>query len=376
VKIALHASLVIEIGSDELASEPRLADLPEERRRLLSLPARSAAVLRLGDERIQELEKLQLAVDDKDEGRRLAARQKFLGRLWLVRRMASRQLICEVVDGAHYPMFPPTAVTDPRIEAIAWLARKLGLADSDVDAETSRVLEEQERDRAKSEAQLAELMAKLPPSRARYEQPAQGELPSGRRRVNYDDTALREIVSILPSSRPSLVEQRELEECLLGDLGDHLLQCEAMIDGPQAPSIEDTPIRRTALLRAACDKFDEVDAERARSLKRKSEVLRKEFPKGAGDGVKYSARNNDLEGELLQPLQETLSRLRGKIIRLAIHVRPVNTWPSGNSRSYDAKFERALALGRSLSVGEADLALARASLGYAQLDRVQEELVG
>jgi hypothetical protein len=41
----------------------------------------------------------------------------------------------------------------------------------------------------------------------------------------------------------------------------------------------------------------------------------------------------------------------------------MNSWPAGNT-----KFDRALAFGRTIEVGDADLAMARATLGFARVE--------
>jgi hypothetical protein len=346
----------------------KYADLDAARRRLLTFHARSAAVLRLGDAKIQELENLKLAAldgKDEEEAGRLAARLVFLENLWLVRRMANRQPIYEIVDGLHCIMYAPDELTDRRIFAIQQLARKLKISEADLDAETDRALTLEEADRERSDKLVSEFMAKLPKTPTRWIPPPSGDRRSWRRVVNYDDTRLRELEEVMPASRRIEMEMEErlrLDAQLLGDLGDHL-QRDASIDGPGPPSREDTPARRASLLVAACEIASKYDNERRAALKRKSSILLKEFPRGAGDGPKYSARSNDLEAELLQPLQENLARFRGLVIRLAVRVAAVDAWPVGVT-----KFERALALGRTLVVEDADLATARASLGFARLE--------
>jgi hypothetical protein len=378
----------------------KFADLPAARRRLLTFHARSAALLRLGDAKIRELEQLKLAVDDKEtarlaslvflddkeEAKSLAARLVFIENLWLVRRMANKQPIYETIDGIDYIMYAPDETTDRRIIAMDRLAKKLGLAMADVDAETNRILEIEESHQASVDKLAAEFMAKLPKPTKRSGSPPTVERRSWRRVVNYDATVLDEVIAVLPERRLIWMERLEFGRYLLGELDDHVRRDGDVEESP-APPAKNAHARRSSLLRAVCEIFDKYDAERRAALKRKSATLLMEFPKGAGDGLKYEARSGDLEAELLQPLHESLhrvldlgisgwsddehrdapARFRELVIRLAVRVRPASTWPAGNTQ-----FDRALALGRSLEVADDDLATARATLGYAQFGHEQD----
>lgn len=352
----------------------KIADLPEDRRRLLALHARSAAVLQLGAARIQELEPLKLAVDDDKEASRLSARQAFLENLWLVRRMADKQAIYETINGLHYAMRPPLEDADRRLVAIERLAKTLGVTAADLDAETKQLIEREETERACVDALAKTFMAKLPspsPPRLQHRSPGPDGRRSRRRLVNYDDTRLRELVDHMPDAKLlSANERQQLELEMLADLGEHV-RLEADLDGPEAPSKTDTPARRASMLLAVCEIAGKYDDDRRAALKRKSATLLAEFPRGAGDGQRYAARSNDLEAELLQPLHEQLARFRSLVVKYAARVAPASTWPPGNSQ-----FDRALALGRTVHVVDADLATARASLGHGRMETTKHEESG
>ena len=325
-------------------------------------------MLQLGAAKIQELEAVQPALEDAEEPRRLAARQRFLENLWLVRRMANGQPIYETVEGVDYIMRAPDETSDRRIEALERLAKKLGLARADVDAETDRILAIEESDRARVEQLAAEFMAKLPPTPTRWVAPPPGDRRSWRRVVNYDGSAIDAVAAVLPERRLVWTERNELGEQLLDDTDAHLRHAD-VAEGP-APSTRDTPARRASMLVAACEIAGKYDRDRRAAIKRKSAILLAEFPRGAGDGTRYAARSSDLDAELIQPLQEGLARFSRMVIKLAVKVAAVDTWPVGVT-----KFERAMALGRTLAVDDSDLANARASLGVARLEPKQEEPV-
>jgi hypothetical protein len=337
----------------------KLADLPADQRRLLTLHARSTAVLRLGDARILKLEALKLATDDPEEAGRLAARQVFVDNLWHARRMASGQPIYETVDGMHCIMRAPVDTDDRRIVAIQQLARELRISESDLDAETIRILDAEEADRARSDEIVAEFMSKLPRPRRWPRTDLSLPMSTRRRHPNYDATALKEVVARLPDHEPNGAEQLELERRLLGDLDEHL-RADTPVDDTRARAVEDSPTRRAALLRAATEFYDARSSARSAAVKAKSKALAS-HPSG-GDRVAYSARNTDLDAELIQPIREDLDDVGELVIRYAVRLEPSRNWPPGNT-----KLDRALALGRTVAVEDLELATARASLGYASM---------
>jgi hypothetical protein len=156
---------------------------------------------------------------------------------------------------------------------------------------------------------------------------------------------------------------------LLGYIDDGYIDRDASIDGPP-PSIKDTPARRVAMLRAACEILAEYDAKRGAALKLRSAMLLAEFPRGAGEGPRYSARCKDLDVELLQPHQEGITRFRKLVIRYAVRVESMSAWPPGNT-----KFDRAFAFGQTITVPAFDLAAARASLGHARVEATEESVL-
>lgn len=349
----------------------KIADLDDARRRLLTLHARSVALLRFGEAKIAELEALKLAAEDEREPDRLAARLVFVEHLWLVRRMASGQPIYEVDEGVHYIMRAPVDTADRRIVAIDQLARTLKITEAEIDAETDRILTIEESDRERCDNLVAEFMAKLPPAQIRRVPSSPRSRRSWRRVVNYDDTALRELELVLPTRRRielELEERQRLDAQLLGDLDDHL-RCDADLAAPASPPIKNTPTRRKALLRAACEIFAEYDVERRAALKRRSTILLQEFPRGAGDGPRYAARYADLDAELLQPHQEGIVRFQGLVIQYAVRFAPKAIWPPGNTM-----FDRAFALGQTITVPASDLAAARATLGHARVEALEESV--
>jgi hypothetical protein len=328
----------------------RIADLPGDRRRLLTLHVRASALLALGRDRIDALEK----VIRETEGApaKVAERQEFVRLLALTRRMAAKQWVYEDVDGVACVRRPPTMTSDDRLAALTRLAVILRVPETALDAETGRHADELDR-----VLDLVETyMAKLPKAGPRRSMPDPRPRP---KRLVLVDAALRTVAAALPDAPMRKAEREQMQQLLLGDLDDHV----AKVDESAAPATINTPVRRAAMLRATCDIFDEVDRRRRDAVKRKSGILMREFPKGSGDGLAYEARRTELEDELLQPLHETLDRFRGLAIRFAVNVAPVHTWPAGNSQA-----DRALAFGRTVDVGADDLAAARASLGYGRVD--------
>jgi hypothetical protein len=343
-----------------------------DRKRWPSTKARALAFLQLADLFILRA-RAQARIDPCGRDR------EFLGLLVMVERMAEGLPIYFVEGGETVVLGEVTGSNDPRLQAFKRMLQIADVRRLDFDNLADRIdkaLRQQQRARARGlllvEQYLRKLETSTPRPRRSSSEPTRRTLRTKKGPdVKYDDYHLRQIEEQLCSvcterdDLGALALDDGMEAFareLLGELGDHL-PCEANVNGPAPASMRDTPTRRSAMLRAACDIADQYDAERRAALKRKSAILLKEFSKGAGAGPAYSARSNDLHAELVQPSQEGLSRFQGLVIKYAVRVASMNSWPAGNT-----KFDRALAFGRTIEVGDADLAMARATLGFARVE--------
>jgi hypothetical protein len=311
--------------------------------------------------------------------------REFFGLLEMVERMSVGLPIYTVVDGEAVALKEIKGNDDPRLQAFKRLLQIADIRRADFDNladSIDRALRRQQRAGERALLLADQFLRKLEKSAPRPRpptEPTQRTLRTKKgRAVKYDDYHLRAIEDRLCSVYTERDEYGALAfddgidglaSAMLGELDAHVPR-EATVDGPVSPAIRNTPARRAAMLRAACEIAVQLDVERRNAIKRKSAMLLKEFPKGAGSGHAYSARNSDLYAELVQPSQEGLDRFRGLVVRYAARVDSMSSWPAGNT-----KFDRALAFGLSMDVADADLAAARATLGFARLETKQEESV-
>jgi hypothetical protein len=346
-----------------------------DRKRWPSMKARALAFLQLAELFIIR-SRAQARIDPCGRDR------EFFGLLVMIERMSVGLPIYTIVDGEAVALAEVKGNSDPRLQAFKRILQIADVRRVDFDSladQIDKALCHQQRSRERG-LQLAEqYLRKLEKSAPRprtSSEPTQRPSRGKGRSVKYDDYHLRAIESQLCSIHTERDEYGALAfddgldglaSTMLGELDDHVPR-EAMVDGPAAPASRDTPLRRAAMLRAACEIAGQYDAARNLAIKRKSAILIKEFPKGAGAGHAYAARNSDLYAELVQPSQEGLDRFRGLVIRYATRVCSVSAWPPGGTQ-----FERALKLGRTIDVGDADLENARAFLGFARMETTKHE---
>jgi hypothetical protein len=348
-----------------------------DRKRWPSMKARALAFLQLAELFIIR-SRAQARIDPCGRDR------EFFGLLVMIERMSVGLPIYTIVDGEAVALAEVKGNSDPRLQAFKRILQIADVRRVDFDSladQIDKALCHQQRSRERG-LQLAEqYLRKLEKSAPRprtSSEPTQRPSRGKGRRVKYDDYHLRAIESQLCSIHTERDEYGALAfddgldglgSTMLGELDDHLPR-EAKVDGHVAPASLDSPVRRAAMLRAACEIAIQYDAERRDAIKRKSAMLLEEFPRGAGPGHAYSARNHDLYAELVQPSQEGLERFRGLVVRYAVRVDSMSSWPPGNTR-----FDRALAFGLTMVVADADLASARATLGFARLETKEEEPV-
>lgn len=329
--------------------------LVADRRRLLEPSLRARAALTLAEDFIEARVRTVavMRIDDSDEkvaaeeAKLVQRRSTFVSLMRVVERLASDLYVVGYRRGSV------VSVDDDRIIAIRRFCKIAAVDERAVDDATWALVQSQRRG---LEA-CAAFMSTLPASVPRYERPEPSSTrPRGRGPV-YDDTGLRRLVSRLLEHEPQGDELLELEDEHLGYLGE----------GPtddatdtRSLAVEDSPTRRAALLRAVTEIYDARSAAQRAAVKAKSKALAT-HPAG-GDRVAYSARNTDLDAELLQPIREDLEDVGELVLRYAVRLDPSRNWPDGNT-----KLDRALALGRTVQVGDLELATARASLGYASM---------
>lgn len=340
------------------------ARLRGDRRRWPSVTARACAFLQLVD---LERERARARIDP-------VGSREFFHLLGLVERMASGLPIYHLVNGELAPMGEVKGGSDPRLRAFKRLLELTEIARWKFDSSADSIdvaMQHQRRGHerglraAEHYVRALEKSVRPPPGASSGQEMqttsvyGKGELTKRRLR------ALEESLRIVEQQLRDLAwgrpgdPLRGFGDELLGYIDDGYIDRDASIDGPP-PSIKDTPARRAAMLRAACEILAEYDAKRRTALKRRSAMLLEEFPGGAGDGPRYAARCKDLDAELLQSHQEGITRFRKLVIRYAVRVESMSAWPPGNT-----KFDRAFAFGQSITVPAFDLAMARATLGHA-----------
>jgi len=331
--------------------------LVADRRRLLEPSLRARAALALAEDFIEARVRTVavMRIDDSDEkvaaeeAKLVQRRSTFVSLMRVVERLASDLYV------VGYRRGPVVSVDDDRIIAIRRFCKIAAVDERALDDATWALVQSHRRGLQASAA----YMATLPSSVPRLEPKPKPSTRSRKRHPNYDGSALQQVVSLLPAGDLHEAEQLELERRLLGDLDEHL-RADTPVADARARSAEDSPTRRAALLRAATEVYDARSAAQRSAVKAKSKALASHPARR--DRVAYSARNTDLDAELIQPIREELEVVGELVIRYAVRLDPSRNWPPGNT-----KLDRALALGRALVVEDLELETARAALGYASM---------
>lgn len=283
-------------------------------------------------------------------------RARFLAAITVVESIGWGRGAYDFDLGVAYPIKAVTGLDDPRLVMIAKASALAGLTDAELDAAACKFARLERAAMTICESWMEKLPKPAPPpSRPSFPRTPAKPAPA---RANYDDSKLCEILAEMPDE-PSVSDRLDLCQRLLADTCPPAPETR---EGPDAPKV-----RPEAQLVAAAQLADHLQRLLERGAAEKARRLARDFPRGDGCEPEYLARAADLDTELVQPVREALSSVRGMMVTAAIRARYIKRWPGSREQPKHAR-ARALADQFRETVTPAEVEQAFASLGQTRIE--------